>query len=133
MKLPDKLLTLRKENGLSQEELSQRLNISWQTVSRWEDGTARPNSQNIIELGRLYDLSPDELLNEDAEQTPQAQSSSSENKRFHLISGIAFTVAAVCFLIGLNSPTYPRTVFTYIVLALCAFSAILQFVLFFRR
>ena len=41
MKLPEKLLTLRKRSGLSQEALAEKLGVSRQTVSRWELGVSQ--------------------------------------------------------------------------------------------
>jgi DNA-binding XRE family transcriptional regulator len=44
MKLSDKLMKLRKRNGWSQEELAEKLNVSRQAISRWENETAQPDS-----------------------------------------------------------------------------------------
>lgn len=48
MKLSDKIIRLRKSNGMSQEDLAEKLNISRQAISRWESGTAMPNASNIL-------------------------------------------------------------------------------------
>ena len=47
MKLAEKIVTLRKQKGLSQEALAEHLNVSRQAVSRWELGTALPDATNI--------------------------------------------------------------------------------------
>lgn len=52
----------RKQLGLSQEELAQRLGITRQAVSRWESGTALPTVDNLVELSRELNVSVDELL-----------------------------------------------------------------------
>ena len=49
MKLAEKLVTLRKSSGLSQEELAERLNVSRQAVSRWEMGSAMPDAGNLLQ------------------------------------------------------------------------------------
>ena len=54
MKLPEKLLTLRKRSGLSQEALAEKLGVSRQTVSRWELGTAQPELGSLLPLCRLF-------------------------------------------------------------------------------
>lgn len=52
----------RKRAGLSQEELAGRLGVTRQAVSRWENGTALPTVDNMVELAKVFDLSVDELL-----------------------------------------------------------------------
>ena len=66
IEIANKLLKLRKENGLSQEELADKLGISRQAVSKWERAEASPDTDNLICLAKLYGVSLDELLlNED--------------------------------------------------------------------
>lgn len=62
MELSENLRRLRQENGLSQEELADKLGVSRQAVSRWEVGTAVPATDNLIFLSRMYRVSVDELL-----------------------------------------------------------------------
>lgn len=62
IEIANKLLQLRKEKGLSQEQLAQELGISRQAVSKWERAEASPDTDNLIELAKLYDISLDELL-----------------------------------------------------------------------
>ena len=59
----NKLLKLRKQHNLSQEELAEKLGISRQAISKWERGDAFPDTDNLILLARLYNVSLDELLN----------------------------------------------------------------------
>ncbi len=65
MKLSEKILSLRKQKGLSQEELADRLNVSRQAISRWEVGSAQPDASNILQLSKLFDVTTDYLLNDD--------------------------------------------------------------------
>ena len=67
MKLSDKLIMLRKENGWSQEDFAEKLDISRQAVSRWENGTALPDAQNILRISKLFNVTADYLLNDDYE------------------------------------------------------------------
>ncbi len=67
MKLPDKILTLRKQNGMSQEELADKLDVSRQAVSRWENGSAQPDASNLLQISKLFRVSADYLLNDDYE------------------------------------------------------------------
>lgn len=67
MKLSDKILSLRKQNGISQEELAEKLNVSRQAISRWEVGSAKPDASNILQLSKLFGVTADYLLNDDYE------------------------------------------------------------------
>ncbi len=78
MKLSEKIFTLRKEKGLSQEELAEKLNVSRQAVSRWEGGSALPDATNVLQLSKLFEVSADYLLNDDYEQP----NSTTEEKTF---------------------------------------------------
>lgn len=62
IEIANRLVNLRKKNGLSQEALAEKLGISRQAVSKWERAEASPDTDNIILLARLYGVSLDELL-----------------------------------------------------------------------
>ena len=62
IELGNRLAELRKQHGLSQEELADQLGVSRQAVSKWERGEASPDTDNLIELARIYGISLDELL-----------------------------------------------------------------------
>lgn len=62
MKFGEKLQKLRKENGLSQEQLAEKLNVSRQAISKWEMGTI-PDMENVVKIGRYFDCSLDYLMN----------------------------------------------------------------------
>ena len=64
MILADKIMEERKRNGWSQEELAEKLGVSRQAVSKWENGTSDPSTSNLIALAKLFDLSAEELLHE---------------------------------------------------------------------
>lgn len=62
MTFGEKLQALRKAQGLSQEELAQRINVSRQALSKWESGASVPDTENVIALSRLFGVSTDYLL-----------------------------------------------------------------------
>lgn len=64
MKLGEKLSFLRKQRGMTQMELAEKLDISRQAVSRWEQGTSEPSTENLVSIGKLFDVSIDDLVNE---------------------------------------------------------------------
>ncbi|MFA5481318.1 MAG: helix-turn-helix transcriptional regulator [Bacilli bacterium] len=63
IEIAERLIKLRKEKGLSQEELAEKLGLSRQAVSKWERAEASPDTDNLICLARIYGVSLDELLN----------------------------------------------------------------------
>ena len=77
MKLSDKILRLRKQNGLSQEELAEKLGVSRQAVSRWEIGSTQPDASNVLQLSKLFGVSADYLLNDDWEDGADASAANS--------------------------------------------------------
>jgi len=62
MSFSEKLTELRKKEGLSQEELGYRLNVTRQTVSKWELGQTTPEMDKILELSKIFNVSTDELI-----------------------------------------------------------------------
>lgn len=68
MILAEKILKLRKENGMSQEELAEKLNVSRQSVSKWESAAAYPELDKILELSNVFGVTTDYLLKDNAEQ-----------------------------------------------------------------
>ena len=74
--MQNNLIRLRKEAGLSQEELADKLAVSRQAVSKWERGEALPDTDNLIRLARLYNVSIDEIVG----YAPEKETSADENK-----------------------------------------------------
>ena len=62
IELANRLAELRKQKGLSQEELADKLQVSRQAISKWERGEASPDTDNLIELAKIYGVSLDELV-----------------------------------------------------------------------
>ena len=67
MMLGEKIHQLRKGKGLSQEELASQLTVSRQAISKWELGESVPDTENVVQLSKLFDVSTDYLLNDDYE------------------------------------------------------------------
>ena len=144
MKLPDKIIKHRKANGWSQEDFAEKLNVSRQAVSRWENGTALPDAQNLLQISKLFGVSADYLLNDDYESDndiPAVKTATDETealflrkKRLHLIAAICFTVSWSCALMGVvNSTSDIQFALSIFMLSLCATNAVAQFVLYFKK
>ena len=70
MTFSDKLIALRKKAGWSQEELAERLNVSRQSVSKWESAQSMPDIDKILQLSSLFSVTTDCLL-KDTQDDPQ--------------------------------------------------------------
>lgn len=68
MILADKIMNLRKKAGWSQEELANQLNVTRQSVSKWESAQSVPDLDKVIQLSRIFDVSTDYLLKEELEE-----------------------------------------------------------------
>ena len=62
MEFNNRLYQQRKQKGLSQEELASRLNVSRQTVSKWEVGDSTPDMEKLAAMSELFDVSLDQLV-----------------------------------------------------------------------
>lgn len=108
MTFSEKLLRLRRQAGLSQEELAEKLQVSRQAVSRWELGTAMPDAPNLLTLSRLFAVSADYLLREEWESDPYADFAAAkprlteEQKRNNRAAALALLLAlsALATLVG---------------------------------
>lgn len=86
MRLSEKIMSLRKKSGWSQEELAERLNVSRQSVSKWELGECSPDIEKILRMSELWNVSTDYLLKEETEEanevedTMRAQTVATEEK-----------------------------------------------------
>lgn len=95
MKFSEKLENLRKSKGMSQEDLAQKLNVTRQTVSKWELDQTAPDMNKLIEISKLFEISLDELANNietsNSEKTYKESSVEKNNKK----------IAIRIFIVGL--------------------------------
>lgn len=70
MTLDKKLVRLRKKEGLSQADVSEKLDVSRQAVTKWETGASRPSTENLLALSKLYNVQLDYLLDESEDESP---------------------------------------------------------------
>ena len=144
MDISEKIIKLRKTNGWSQEDFAEKLYVSRQAISRWENGTALPDAENVLQISKLFGVTTDYLLNDDYESDrdiPVVKTATQETedlflrkKRLHLIAAICFTVSWFCALMGVvNSTNDIQFTLSIFMLSLCAFNAVAQFVLYFRK
>ncbi len=73
MILSEKIMMLRKKSGWSQEELAERLDISRQSVSKWESGASIPDLERIVNMSQLFGVTTDYLLKDEIEEAEFAE------------------------------------------------------------
>lgn len=81
MEFSEKLMTLRKQAGMSQEQLADRLGVTRQSVSKWESGTALPELVKLISLSEIFGVSVDYLVKDYMEEPEQADESVPDTAR----------------------------------------------------
>lgn len=88
IEIANRLVKLRKEKGLSQEQLAEELGLSRQAVSKWERAESSPDTDNLICLAKLYNVSLDELLmtDDDLETIKEEQVKDSNESIFNINS-----------------------------------------------
>lgn len=79
--LGERLMRLRKRQGYSQQEVADKLAVTRQTISNWECNQAMPSIDKALELARLYNLSLDDLMENEIEIVSQK----TNNKDLHLL------------------------------------------------
>lgn len=80
MILADKIIALRKKNGWSQEELAEKMNVTRQSVSKWEGAQSVPDLGKILQLSQIFGVSTDYLLKDELEETEYVEAIDSEEE-----------------------------------------------------
>ena len=96
MTLGEKIRTARKQEGLSQEQLSEKLGISRSSVAKWETDKGIPDISNLIALSDVFGLSLDELIKEDTTVKKKIIADSSA-KKWHILV-IMYLLAIVAYV-----------------------------------
>lgn len=88
MKLSEKIIKLRKENGLSQEEFGNKINVSRQAVSKWENEEAKPDIDKIQEIVKEFNVSFEYLLNNEVENIEDTTSDTTLKNKKHKMNTV---------------------------------------------
>ena len=135
MTFGEKLQALRKSRGWSQEQLAERIAVSRQAVSKWESGAAVADTENVVELSRLFGVSTDYLLHDDytgdgdipAVKSREAQLKKQKNREMAMmvligVEALAFFWQLMGFLVY-NSVLIPLLGMTMHIVTLIGFEA----------
>ena len=100
MTFAEKLQRLRKQNGLSQEQLAEKLNVSRQAVSKWEMGTI-PDMENMVKLGRYFECSLDYLMKDEVDTDNDQDTNNHNMDRKNSNGSISERcISITCIMIG---------------------------------
>lgn len=106
MEIGNKIYELRKKEGFSQEQLAEKLNVTRQTISKWELNETVPDIKQAKEISKIFKISLDELVNNDVEDFVIQKVSNLEKLSGIIIKilkfiGIAFVVLFIIDLVVL--------------------------------
>lgn len=101
MTLSEKLYSLRRKQGLSQEVLAEKLDCSRQVISKWENGTTTPDAEMLQKYNELFGVSIDYLVKEDIEKPTSVQQTwkNDGNKKLLGILGLVLSLMGCVSLI----------------------------------
>ena len=121
MEFGNRLYGLRKEKGLSQEELANRLEVTRQTVSKWEVGDSTPDLDKLVLLAEVFEISLDKLVLDKAPVTTKIDElgmkvMTRENKQkvkkglkiFGMIAGAVLAIDAISAIICILFWGFPK-------------------------
>ena len=121
MTFGEKLQKLRKAKGWTQEDLAAQISISRQALSKWEQGAVDPDTENVLQISKIFGVSTDYLLNDDYESdsdipavhtTTETLAKNYKSRTQAIIGACISCVGLVAFvvlyIVGMYSPvTYP--------------------------
>lgn len=105
MELSEKLYTLRRKKGLSQEQLAQSLGVSRQAISKWESGQSLPESSTLVVISEYFNVSLDYLLKSKESLEPKVQNTNdvkiekSKDKSKTLLGVVLSVLGSACLII----------------------------------
>lgn len=125
MTLGERIKNYRKAEGLSQEALAEKLRVSRQAITKWENDNGVPDIDNLIVLSRLMGITLDELvLGESRENTSAVDkgiaTQRKREKQMYLIITVLFSVAAVIWIFACYRNNVSGNQTAAVLSALCA-------------
>ena len=124
MEIGKKLKDARMRSGFTQESVAEKVNVSRQTISNWENEKSYPDIIRVIELSNLYSISLDELLKGDEKMMEHLEESTNVVKSTRkLIGAILLNIITVILLITLSMFLPDRSYYLLVVFCLAIASS----------
>ncbi len=110
--ISEKIYTLRRQNGLSQEQLAEKIGVSRQAISKREGGLSTPELEKLIALSECFGITLDELTADKPYASANKESTSTEEKptkgtEVKIGIGLCFVGIIVLIIVGLATLLYP--------------------------
>lgn len=103
MNLAEKILNLRKQNSLSQEQLADKLGISRQSISKWESEQSVPELDKIVRLSEIFEVSTDYLLKNIEDSLDEKYPNNNDKKMSYSNRKIRLIIATICISFAILS------------------------------
>ena len=103
MEIHKKLKEARTKSGLTQEQVAEKVMVSRQTISNWENGKSLPDIVSVMNLSDLYQISLDELLKGDQKMREKMKKDATifkTNKRLIMTTGMIVLAVVVIYLVS---------------------------------
>ena len=124
MEIGKKLKDARMKSGYTQESVAEKVNVSRQTISNWENEKSYPDIISVIELSNLYSISLDELLKGDEKMMEHLEESTNVVKSTRkLIGAILLNIITVILLVTLSMFLPDRSYYLLVVFCLAIVSS----------
>ena len=124
MEIGKKLKDARMRSGFTQESVAEKVNVSRQTISNWENEKSYPDIISVIELSNLYSISLDELLKGDEKMMEHLEESTNVVKSTRkLIGAILLNIITVILLVTLSMFLPDRSYYLLVVFCLAIVSS----------
>ena len=124
MEIGKKLKNARVQSGMTQENVAEKINVSRQTISNWENEKSYPDIISVIELSNLYCISLDDLLKGDERMMEHLEESTNVVKSTRkLIGAILLNIITVILLITLSMFLPDRSYYLLVVFCLAIASS----------
>ena len=101
MSLGERLYELRKSKNLSQEEVADKLNVTRQTVSKWETDESKPDFDKIVPICELFNIRSEELLTGKKEEKEEVSGATKENNERKKKRATAITIAIFLYFVSI--------------------------------
>ncbi len=97
MNISEKIKQIRNKEGLTQEQFSEKINVSRNAVAKWETNRGYPDIQNLINISEIFNISLDELVKDDVNVKNKIIAESSSKKWHFLV--ILYLVAIIIYIV----------------------------------
>lgn len=116
MTFGEKLQALRKQKGMSQEQLASQITVSRQAISKWELDNSLPDTENVIQLSEIFDVSIDYLLKDNVQNIKEnLVPITNKKQKYTFLLGVACVVSSIFsfFVVWILKKLYPAPIVNY--------------------